>query len=94
MVKAAAGPERIDACAAAVEKITRELVALQSAFHGARVHREETTGMVWNIMEWDAHQDFIEFRDGNADRIGATLGEFGQKGRMLDVSGIIEPAFT
>jgi hypothetical protein len=50
--------------------------------------------MVWNIMEWDAHQDFIEFRDGNADRIGAALGEFGPKGRMLDVSGIIKPAFT
>ena len=85
MVEFAAGPERFDACAADLEKITREFVSLQPAFHGARVHREEATGMVWDIMEWDAHQDFIEFRDGNADRIGAALGEFGPKGRMLDV---------
>ena len=55
MVEFATGPERIDACAAAVENIAREFVSLQPAFHGARVHREEATGMVWNIMVWDAH---------------------------------------
>jgi hypothetical protein len=55
MVECASGLERIDACAADVEKITREFVSLQPAFHGARVHREEATGMVWNIMEWDTN---------------------------------------
>ena len=55
MVEFAAGLERIGACAAAVEKITREFVSLQPAFHGARVHREKAIGMVWNIMEWDTN---------------------------------------
>ena len=91
MVEFAAGPDRIDACAAAVDTITRAVVSLQPAFHGARIHREEATGTVWNIMEWDSHEAFITFRDGNADRIGAALGEFGPKGRMLVVSSVIEP---
>lgn len=91
MVEFAAGPDRVDACAAAVEKITREFVSLQPAFHGARIHREEATGTVWNIMEWDTHEAFIAFRDGNADRIGAALGEYGPKGRMLDVSAEVAP---
>lgn len=89
MVEFAAGPDRVDACAAAVEKITREFVSLQPAFHGARIHRENATGTVWNIMEWDTHEAFIAFRDGNADRIGAALGKYGPKGRMLDLSSEI-----
>lgn len=90
MVEFAVGPDRTDACVAAVEKITREFVALQPAFHGARIHRENASGTVWNIMEWDSHQEFIDFRDGNANRIGAALGEFGPAGHMLDVVHMVE----
>jgi len=92
MVEFSPGTDRIDACVAAIEKITREFVALQPAFHVARIHREDTTGTVWNIMEWDSHQQFIDFRDGNADRIGAALGEYSPKGHMLDVAHIVTPA--
>lgn len=92
MVEFAAGPDRVAACAAAVEKITREFVSLQPAFHCARIHREEATGTVWNIMEWDTHEAFITFRDDNAERIGAVLGEFAPKGRMLDLSNEIQAA--
>lgn len=91
LVEFAVGVERADACLAAVEKITREFVALQPTFHGATIHSEQATGTVWNMMTWDTHQDFIDFRDGNADRIGAALGEFGPAGRMLDVVTTVEP---
>jgi len=46
---------------------------------------EHATGTVLNYMLWDTHQDFINFRDSNAEKIGEVLGEFGPKGRMLDV---------
>ena len=36
-------------------------------------------------MHWNTYQDPIYFRDGNPDRIGAALGEFGPMGRMLEV---------
>lgn len=85
MVEFAVGPDRTDACLAALEAITRDFVSKQPAFHSATLHRESATGTVWNVMVWDSHQDFIDFRDGNAERIGAALGEFGPAGHMLDV---------
>lgn len=50
------------------------------------------TGTVLNYMLWDTHQDFINFRDGNAKKIGEVLGEFGSQGRMLDVVAEIPKA--
>jgi hypothetical protein len=85
MVEFAAGPERVDACIAALKHITGTLVAAQPEFHGATVHVEHATGTVLNYMRWDTHQHFITFRDSNAEKISAVLGEFGPKGRMLDV---------
>ncbi|NKB48388.1 MAG: hypothetical protein GKS02_03375 [Alphaproteobacteria bacterium] len=91
MVEFAVGAERLDACVAAVSEITNALVATQAAFHGATIHREEATGTVWNVMRWDSHRAFIEFRDSNAERIGAALGEFQPHGHMLDVAAMVEP---
>lgn len=91
MVEFAVGPDRVEACLVALEKITGEFVAKQPAFHSATLHREDATGTVWNVMVWDSHQDFIDFRDGNAARIGAALGEFGPAGHMLDVVTVINP---
>ena len=85
MVEFAVGPERVAACAASLKQITGTLVAAQPEFHGATIHVEAATGTVLNYMRWDTHQDFINFRDSNAEQIGATLGEFGPMGRMLDV---------
>jgi hypothetical protein len=92
MVEFAVGPERVDACVAAVQQITGFLVAAQPEFHGATVHVEAATGTVLNYMRWDTHQHFIDFRDSNAARIGEVLGEFGPKGRMLDVAAEISSA--
>lgn len=50
------------------------------------------TGTVLNYMLWDTHQDFINFRDGNAKKISEVLGEFGPQGRMLDVVAEIPKA--
>jgi hypothetical protein len=85
MVEFAVGPDKVDACVAALTDITGNLVALQPAFHGATVHVEKATGTAINYMLWDTHEDFINFRDSNAERIGEVLGEFGPKGRMIDV---------
>ena len=91
MVEFAVGADRVDACVAAVSEATSTLVAPQPAFHGATIHREDATGTVWNVMRWDSHQAFIDFRDSNAERIGALLGEFGPHGHMLDVAVAVEP---
>lgn len=85
MVEFAVGPDKVDACVAALKDITGNFVALQPAFHGATVHVEKATGTVINYMLWDTHEDFINFRDSNAERIGEVLGEFGPKGRMIDI---------
>ena len=85
MVEFAVGPERVDACVEALKGITGTLVAAQPEFHGATFHVEKATGTVINYMRWDTHQHFIDFRDGNAEKIGEVLGEFGPMGRMLDV---------
>lgn len=85
MVEFAVGSERVDACVAALKQITGTLVAAQPEFHGATIHVEKATGTVLNYMRWDTHQHFIDFRDGNAEKIGEVLGEFGPQGRMLDV---------
>ncbi|MBT3399843.1 MAG: hypothetical protein HOL07_16880 [Rhodospirillaceae bacterium] len=85
MVEFAVGPERVDACVAALKAITGTLVAAQPEFHGATIHVEAATGTVLNYMRWDTHQHFIDFRDSNAEKIGEVLGEFGPKGRMLDM---------
>jgi len=89
MVEFAVGSDRIDACVAAVSEITGSLVAKQAAFHGATIHREDATGTVWNVMRWDSHQAFIEFRDSNAERIGAALGEFQPHGHLLDIANTV-----
>ena len=68
----------------------RDFVAEQPAFHGATIHRENATGTVLNYMRWDSHQAFVDFRDSNAERIGAVLGEFGPNGRMLDIVATID----
>ncbi len=94
MVEFAVGPSRVDACVAAVKEATSTLVAPQAAFHGATIHREDATGTVWNVMRWDSHQAFIDFRDSNAERIGALLGEFSPNGHMLDIAASVEPAAT
>lgn len=93
MVEFAVGPDRVDACVDAVQEATRTLVALQPQFHGAVIHREDATGTVWNVMRWDSHRAFIEFRDANAEKISALLGEFGPQGHMLDIAAEIAPAF-
>ena len=85
MVEFAVGPDRVEACVEALTGITGTLVAAQPAFHGATIHVEAATGTVLNYMRWDTHQHFIDFRDGNAEKIGDVLGEFGPQGRMLDV---------
>lgn len=85
MVEFSVGADRVDACIAALETLMRDFVALQDTFHGAVIHREDATGTVINYMRWDSHQAFIDFRDSNLARIGASLGEFGPRGRMLDI---------
>lgn len=85
MVEFAVGPDRVNACVAALKGITSTLVAAQPQFHGATVHFEKATGTVINYMLWDTHEDFINFRDSNAEKIGEVLGEFGPKGRMIDI---------
>ncbi len=91
MVEFAVGEDRVDACVEALKDITGNFVALQPQFHGATFHVERATGTVINYMRWDTHEDFIHFRDSNAERIGEVLGEFGPKGRMLELTGDIEP---
>lgn len=85
MVEFAVGEERVDACIAALSELMNGFVAKQPTFHGATIHVEKSAGTVVNYMRWDTHQAFIDFRDSNAGRIGAALGEFGPQGRMLDV---------
>jgi len=85
MVEFAVGPDRVDACVEALKGITGTLVAAQPQFHGATVHVEKATGTVINYMLWETHEDFINFRDSNAEKIGEVLGEFGPKGRMIDI---------
>lgn len=92
MVEFAVGTDKVDACLAALKGITGTLVAAQPQFHGATVHVEHATGTVINYMLWDTHEDFINFRDSNAERIGEVLGEYGPKGRMLDVVAEIPKA--
>ena len=41
MVEFAVGPDRVDACVAALKGITGTLVAAQPQFHGATVHVEK-----------------------------------------------------
>lgn len=91
LVEFAVGEDRIDACVEVLKDITGTLVAAQPQFHGATLHVERATGTVLNRMVWDSHEDFIRFRDSNAERIGEVLGEFGPKGRMLDVVAEINP---
>ena len=90
MVEFAVGPDRVDACIAAVAEVTTSLAATQPAFHGATIHREDESGTIWNVMRWDSHRAFIEFRDSNAERIGAALGEFQPRGHMLDIAAVVE----
>ncbi len=92
MVEFAVGTDKLDACVEALTGITGTLVAAQPQFHGATVHVEHATGTVLNYMLWDTHQDFINFRDGNAKKISEVLGEFGPQGRMLDVVAEIPKA--
>ena len=92
MVEFAVGEDRVDACVEALKDITGNFVALQPQFHGAILHVEKATGTVINRMIWDSHEDFIHFRDSNAEKIGEVLGEFGPKGRMLDVVAEIGPS--
>lgn len=90
MVEFAVGADRVAECATAVADITKSLVAKQPAFQGSVIHKEEATGTVWNIMRWDSHQDFITFRDSNAEQIGAALGAFGPKGHLLDIAATVD----
>ena len=85
MVEFAVGEDRVDTCVEALTELMNGFVAQQPAFHGATIHVEKSTGTVINHMRWNTHRDFIDFRDSNAERIGAALGEFGPRGRMLDV---------
>ena len=55
------------------------------------MHVEKATGTVINYMLWDTHEDFINFPDSNAKKIGEVLGEFGLKGRMIDIVAEIAP---
>ncbi len=91
MVEFAVGEDRVDACVEALKGITGTLVAAQPQFHGAIIHVEKATGTVLNRMVWDTHEDFVHFRDSNAEKIGEVLGDFGPKGRMLDVVAEIDP---
>lgn len=90
MVEFAVGPERTADCLHALEELIRNEVIKQPAFREATVHEEKATGTVWNIMKWDTHQDFIDFRDSNSELIGQYLGEFGPQGRMLGIATTIE----
>jgi hypothetical protein len=90
MVEFAVGADRVDACVAALSELVNGFVTQKPAFHGATIHVEAATGTVVNYMRWDTHQALMDFRDGNAERIGAALGEFGPQGRMLDVVAEIE----
>ena len=90
MVEFAVGAEKTAACLKALEKLMSTEVVKQPNFHEATIHEEKATGSVWNMMTWDTHQDFIDFRDGNAELIGDILGEFGPQGRMLDVAFSVE----
>ncbi len=90
MVEFAVGSERTKKCLEALENLMRSVVSKQPTFHEATIHEEKATGTVWNMMKWDTHQDFIKFRDGNAELIGQALGEFAPLGRMLDVAATIE----
>lgn len=91
MVEFAVGSDRVDACVDAVKVATKTLVAPHPAFHGSTIHREDATGTVWNVMRWDSHQAFIDFRDSNAERISELLGEFAPHGHMLDIAAVVEP---
>lgn len=89
LVEFAVGTERTAACLQALEELMRTEVIKQPAFHEATVHEEKATGTVWNMMLWDSHADFINFRDSNPELIGRYLGEFGPQGRMLDIATVI-----
>ena len=90
MVEFEVGPELTDECASALRELMTTVVAKQPRFHGATIHREESTGTVINIMQWDKASDFVEFRDSNQEVIGPALGKYGPKGRMLQIVVEIE----
>ena len=82
------GPEKVDACVAALTELTDSLVSKQAAFHGNTILVEHETGTVANMMLWDKASDFISFRDNNAETIGPALGQFGPKPRFYHVAYI------
>ena len=90
MVEFAVGPGLTDECASALRELMTTIVAKQPRFHGATIHKEESTGTVVNIMKWDKAADFVDFRDSNQAIIGPVLGKYGPRGRMLQIVVEIE----
>ena len=90
MVEFVVGPELTDECASALQELMTTVVAKQPKFHGATIHKEESSGTVINIMKWDRAVDFVEFRDSNRAIIGPAIGKYGPKGRMLKIVVEIE----
>ena len=90
IVEFAVGPELTDECVTALKELMTSVVAREPRFHGATIHKEESTGTVINIMKWDKATDFVKFRDSNQEIIGPVLGKYGPKGRMLKIVVEIE----
>lgn len=89
LVEFEVGPERTDACVAALTALMQSVVSKQPAFHGATIHVETATGTVINVMRWDRAADFVAFRDSNSDVIGPAIGQFQPRGRMLTIAAEI-----
>ncbi len=89
MVEFAVGPDKVDACVAALTDITGNLVALQPV--------SLAPGCMWrkpparrSTTCCGTPTDFINFRDSNAERIGEVVWRVRSKGRMIDVVAEIE----
>ena len=75
-----------EGCVAALNQLMTEVVSKQPAFISARVHVEQSSGVVVNVMHWQRAADFFAFRDANGDIIGPALGKYGPKGRAFNVA--------
>ena len=90
IVEFAVGPELTDECANALKELVTSVVAREPRFHGATIHKEDSTGTVINIMKWDEAADFVKFRDSNQEIVGPIVGKYGPEGRMLKIVVEIE----
>jgi len=70
--------EDADANARAVQDVVDRIVARQSGFVRARIHRGTgpTEGMVVNYMEWRSAEDFHAFREKHGPEVTEAVGRY------------------